>query len=117
MDLSATEYFAALSHETRLRCLMLLAQYEELCVCELTHALGAAQPHISRHLSHLREAGLISDRRDGLWVYYRLNSAIPDWIQDVLRSTCEGIAEQLPFAQDVQKLESMPNRPDATRCA
>ncbi len=47
MKLSPSDLFTALSHETRLRCLMLLMQYEELCVCEHTHALGAAQPDTS----------------------------------------------------------------------
>lgn len=117
MKLSAIELFAALSHETRLRCLMLLMQYEELCVCELTHALGAAQPHISRHLSHLREARLITDRREGLWIYYRLNSALPSWIGGVLRATHDGIFDQPPFSDDPQTLDAMPNRPDAPRCA
>lgn len=117
MNLSASDLFAALSHETRLRCLMLLMQYEELCVCELTHAIGAAQPHISRHLSHLREAGLIADRREGLWIYYRLHTALPDWVENVLRATSDGITDQPPFADDVQALDSMPNRPDAPRCA
>lgn len=51
---------------------MLLLEHQELCVCEMTHAIGASQPHISRHLAHLRESRLVSDRHEGHWVYYRI---------------------------------------------
>ncbi|MGB5736079.1 MAG: metalloregulator ArsR/SmtB family transcription factor, partial [Thiohalocapsa sp.] len=53
--MTTTEFFSALANDTRLRCLLLLSRHAELCVCELTHALGASQPHISRHLAQLRE--------------------------------------------------------------
>ncbi|BCU06976.1 hypothetical protein Atep_16530 [Allochromatium tepidum] len=66
------DLFTALAQDTRLRCLLLLATQGELCVCELTQATGVVQPHVSRHLAQLRELGLVQDRRDGLWVHYRL---------------------------------------------
>jgi len=117
MDVEATELFGALANETRLRCLMLLLHQDELCVCELTHAIGASQPHISRHLAQLRELGLVSDRRQGLWVFYRINPALPDWVQAVLRVVALGIRAEAPFTEDEQALTSMPNRPVAGRCA
>ena len=117
MNIEPTELFAALAHQTRLRCLMLLMQHDELCVCELTHAIGAAQPHISRHLGQLREFGLVSDRRDGLWIHYRINAALPEWVRRVLRVTAAGVAHQVPFATDQGTLAAMPNRPGAPRCA
>jgi ArsR family transcriptional regulator len=111
------EFFAALAHDTRLRCMTLLYRHEELCVCELTHALDASQPHISRHLAHLRACGFVVDRRAGLWVFYRINPDLPDWAKAALRDTAWGIAEGPPFSEDEQALLSMPNRPNRACCA
>lgn len=61
--------FHALSDEKRLRILELLREGER-CVCELTDALGAGQSLLSFHLKTLKEAGLVTDRREGRWVYY-----------------------------------------------
>jgi ArsR family transcriptional regulator len=73
-DLSRTaELFHALSDGTRLSILQRL-RFGERCVCDLTDALDAAQPRLSFHLKVLKEAGLISDRREGRWMYYRLNT-------------------------------------------
>lgn len=63
--------FKACSDETRLRILFLLAQ-RELCVCELEAVLEMPQGKISRHLAVLKHAGLVSNRRDGTWIYYSL---------------------------------------------
>jgi ArsR family transcriptional regulator len=70
----AARLFHALSDETRLRILARLRR-KECCVCELTDALDAAQSRLSFHLRTLKEAGLVSDRRMGRWVYYRLRPA------------------------------------------
>jgi len=71
-DLARTaRLFHALSDETRLQIVQLLAGGER-CVCNLTGALDAAQSRLSFHLKTLREAGLVSDRRCGRWVYYSL---------------------------------------------
>lgn len=117
MNTQPTDVFAALGNDIRLRCLMLLLSEGELCVCELTHAIGAPQPYISRHLAQLRAWELVSDRRRGLWVYYRLHPQLPAWVQGVLRETRAGVAEQAPFARDARALAEMPNRPSAARCA
>ncbi|MEJ2454820.1 MAG: metalloregulator ArsR/SmtB family transcription factor [Candidatus Thiodiazotropha sp.] len=109
--------FASLSNDTRLRCLMLLLRHDELCVCELTHALAISQPHVSRHLALLRESGLVADRRAGLWVYYRINPELPAWVTNVLREIFGGVGGQAPYADDARLLEAMPERPDAPRCA
>jgi len=63
--------FKALSDETRLRILALL-QGGELCVCDLMAVLELPQSTVSRHLATLRNAGLVEDRRQGVWMYYRL---------------------------------------------
>ncbi|MEJ2618949.1 MAG: metalloregulator ArsR/SmtB family transcription factor [Candidatus Thiodiazotropha sp.] len=117
MHISPIELFSSLSHETRLRCVSLLLQHKELCVCELTHAIGAAQPHISRHLAQLREAGVILDRREGLWIHYRINPDLPTWVLLVLAETLSGIKHEPPFKDDRAALAEMPNRPGAPRCA
>ena len=117
MNISPNELFSALTHDTRLRCLMLLMQHEELCVCELTYAIGAAQPHISRHLAQLRELQLVSDRREGLWIHYRIHPDLPEWVKAVLQATAAGVGDQSPFTTDEETLSAMPNRPGAPRCA
>jgi len=116
MPNQATELFAALAHDTRLRTLMLLAEQGELCVCELTHAIGVSQPHLSRHLAQLRQVELVADRRAGVWIYYRINPQLPEWAATVLRETVEGLRDAKPFAADRANLGAMPNRPDAPRC-
>ncbi len=68
----AARWFHALSDETRLEIVRLLS-HGERCVCELQGALDAAQSRLSFHLKTLKDAGLVTDRRDGRWVYYALH--------------------------------------------
>ena len=117
MNISTDILFSALAHSIRLRCLLLLLEHEELCVCELTHAIGAAQPTISRHLAQLRETELVSDRRAGLWIHYRINPDVPQWVMNVLKETAKGVGQTAPYADDLVTLVAMPNRPGAPRCA
>jgi len=63
--------FQGLSEGTRLRILNLLL-HGELCVCDLQYVLASAQPNVSRHLTYLKNAGLVLDRREGTRMYYRL---------------------------------------------
>ena len=78
MDLQhASQHFRLLSDSTRLRLLMLL-DHEEFSVAELSAITQLAQPRVSTHLAKLKEAGLVSDRREGVFVYYRMSSIIPD---------------------------------------
>ena len=109
--MEAISLFKALSDQTRLRCLALLTRYEELCVCELTFALALPQPKVSHHLGTLRKAGLVRDRKEGLWIYYRINESLPQWGKDILLSTVSGIERKAPYASDSQALSEMPNRP------
>jgi ArsR family transcriptional regulator, arsenate/arsenite/antimonite-responsive transcriptional repressor len=72
-DLEATlRLFRALGDETRLRLVEKLRGGEQ-CVCDLTDELDASQPRLSFHLKTLKDAGLVTDRREGRWVYYALN--------------------------------------------
>ena len=117
MKIETEQFFNALSHPLRLRALLLMQTEGELCVCELIHALGVSQPMISRHLAHLREWQIVSDRRQGLWVYYRLNDELPEWMMQVLAVTADGVTGQLPYDEDQTTLTDMPNRPRAACCA
>ena len=95
----------ALADETRLRILQLLAG-GELCVCELMAVLDLPQSTISRHLSYLKNSGWLQDRRDGVWMYYRIADEINPLagtmlplLTDQLRQTRQGEADQLSLEQ------------------
>ena len=65
--------FRALGDETRVQIVRLLAaQPEPLCVCHVEAAFSLSQPTISHHLKVLREAGLVTTERRGVWIYYQL---------------------------------------------
>ncbi|MDD3517762.1 MAG: metalloregulator ArsR/SmtB family transcription factor [Chromatiales bacterium] len=104
--------FAALAHPLRLRMLLLLLAEGELCVCELTHAMGAAQPMVSRHLAQMREVGLVQDRRAGLWIHYRLHPDLPQWARDALAAVADGLGRSEPHRSDRAALATMGNRPE-----
>jgi ArsR family transcriptional regulator len=70
---SSAQIFKALGEEIRLRIMALLVSGQELCVCDIMAALELPQSTVSRHLSCLRNAGLVDDRRQGIWMYYRIN--------------------------------------------
>ena len=71
---SLVPVFKILSDETRLRIIMLLS-CEELCVCQLSGILNVSQPNISKHLSKLRDVGVVKDERKEKFAYYRLESS------------------------------------------
>lgn len=76
------QLFHALSDETRLGILAMLRDGER-CVCDLQADLDAAQSRLSFHLKVLREAGLVIDRREGRWAYYRINPETMTELHDV----------------------------------
>lgn len=80
-------FYKCLSEETRLKSLLLITVKNELCVCDLIQALKLSQPKISRHLADLRKCKILIDERRGLWVYYKLHPALPDWAKHVLNTT------------------------------
>ncbi|WP_111655358.1 metalloregulator ArsR/SmtB family transcription factor [Isoalcanivorax indicus] len=82
-----------LGDDTRLRAMLLLHRFGELCVCDLVSALALPQSTVSRHLAQLRQCGLVSDRRAGQWVHYRLNPGLPGWAARVLDELCRAAAE------------------------
>ncbi len=100
--------FKNLSDDTRLSLVLLLREKGELCVCELTSILKESQPKVSRHLALLRESGLLLDRRDGKWIYYRLSPHMPAWAAAVI--------EQAYLCQrdDILQLSEQAERNNAT---
>lgn len=84
--------FQALADEKRIRILELLDE-GELCVCDLAGALGLSQPLLSFHLRSLREAGLVSSRKAGRWVYYSLIRARLEEIGETALRLAEGTYE------------------------
>lgn len=99
MDLQhASQHFRLLSDSTRLRLLMLVDR-EELSVAELSAITQLAQPRVSTHLAKLKEAGLVSDRREGVFVHYRMSTNVSDAslraLWELLRtSTSDPLIEQ-----------------------
>ena len=86
------QYFKALADASRLRILNLLL-HGELCVCDIQFVLETSQPNVSRHLSYLKNSGLVLDRRDGFRIFYRLaepkqgaKKKIFEFLQDAYKS-------------------------------
>lgn len=96
-------FFLALANKTRLRLLNLMRE-NEVCVCFFTEVLGESQPKISRHLAYLRNAGLVSARREGKWMHYKIE--IPDnfYAAQILQNTLEGLREKDEMREDYEKL-------------
>lgn len=95
------QFFKCLSDETRLSIVMLIAENEEQCVCDLTDKLQVSQPKISRHLALLRSSGLLNDRRQSQWVYYSINPELPIWCHDILALLVNGSSST---SQDLSSL-------------
>ncbi len=112
IDISPIQFYKCLADDTRLKSMLLIQLQGELCVCELMEAIDESQPKVSRHLAQLRGCGLLTDRRQGQWVFYSINEALPDWAKLVLQVT---VAENLEtIAADLARLESMGDRPERT---
>ena len=99
-SLAAT--YAALADVTRLRILNLLGE-GELCVCDLMAVLREPQSKVSRHLSYLRRAGLVSARKDGLWMHYRLAAQRQDVTTHLLKSL-KRLRSEGTFRNDLRAL-------------
>ncbi|MBP3039450.1 winged helix-turn-helix transcriptional regulator [Bacillaceae bacterium Marseille-Q3522] len=80
-----------ISDKTRLAMLSYLKN-REMCVCEFVDLFPLTQPAISQHLKKLRTAGIIRERKQGTWVYYRLNQDLPRFITSVI--------EELPIRKE-----------------
>lgn len=95
--------FLALADKTRLRLLNLMRE-DEICVCFFTEALGDSQPKISRHLAYLRNAGLVSARREGKWMHYRIEKPANIFAAKILQDTLDSLKSQEDMQQDYENL-------------
>jgi len=102
----------ALSDPNRVKIITLLGG-RELCVCELTALLGVAQPTVSKHLRILEDAGLVSFRKEGNWIIYRLNAECQDQARSMLdlvgrwldnAPEIQGLRQRLPEVQHLRKI-------------
>ncbi len=109
MTVSPLQLYKCLSDATRLSCVLLIHQEVELCVCELTQALDVSQPKISRHLAQLRSCGLLQDRREGQWIFYRIDPSLPAWSIEIIAITLKSNEDILRPLQ--RRLADMGNRP------
>ncbi len=111
--------FSILSDKTRLRILLLLLN-NELCVCEIFAALDMSQPRVSRQLAILKQSKIIKDRREGKWIYYRIDeneytkhlmsilSLLPDWMS--------GDAEFINDKLMLQKISTIKSKLSSCEC-
>ncbi|MBL4745679.1 MAG: winged helix-turn-helix transcriptional regulator [Flavobacteriaceae bacterium] len=91
-----TDFFKALSDETRLRILHLLRNSTvEICVCEFTDILEIPTYNISKHLKILKNTGLLSERKEGRWVYFKLTDTQDKFTQLIFNALQEISSLQL----------------------
>jgi ArsR family transcriptional regulator len=108
------QYFKGMADLTRLRMLNLLL-HGELCGCDIQYVLEMSQPNVSRHLTYLKNCGLVLDRRDGTRIFYRLAEArtgATKCLFDCLRQILKG---EVAFEQDTSKLRESIQAGSCTR--
>jgi ArsR family transcriptional regulator, arsenate/arsenite/antimonite-responsive transcriptional repressor len=104
-------FFAALADRTRLRILNLIGD-QEICVCYFVEILDESQPKISRHLAFLRKAGLVSTRRDGKWMHYRIQMPPNEGAAKVLQQTLAWLKQEEAMQADQARLSTACCRPE-----
>jgi ArsR family transcriptional regulator len=100
----AAQFFKILADEARLKMLWLLFNHRELCVCDIMAALEITQSKASRHLSTLRHADLVTDRKEGLWSYYALRPVEDALAREHLELLKAGLARRPDAAPLLAKL-------------
>ena len=96
-------FFQALGDMTRLRLLNLMGD-QEICVCYFTEILGQPQPKISRHLAYLRSAGIVTVRREGRWMHYRIVMPPHIGATQILQQTLAWLKEDRTMQADRARL-------------
>ena len=96
--------FSALADRTRLRLINLIGE-SEVCVCFLVEILKISQPKISRHLAYLRRARVVTARREGKWMHYRLTEPPDEHAARIFREVRTSLSEHPEFERDREKLE------------
>lgn len=102
-EFNMEQFFQALGDKTRLRLLNLMGE-QEVCVCYFVEILEAPQPKISRHLAYLRKAGIVSARREGKWMHYRMVMPPHTGATQILRETLASLKEEKSMQADLTRL-------------
>ena len=98
--------FRALADHTRLRLINLIGD-DEVCVCFFVEVLKINQPKISRHLAYLRRAGVVSARREGKWIHYRLAEPPDAHAANIFRELRAGLPNDPAMKNDRARLEKI----------
>ncbi|HUY92346.1 MAG TPA: metalloregulator ArsR/SmtB family transcription factor [Pirellulales bacterium] len=101
---ATTKLLKALADPVRLRLVNLLLDGREVCVCHLHEALALPQPTVSRHLAYLRKHGIVSGRKEGLWVYYKLARATSSLHRGLLDCLNATLPDMQQLRSDQQRL-------------
>jgi len=103
---SVARFFKTLADESRLQILWLLHNHGELCVCDIMGALRITQSKASRHLTTLKNAGLVTDRRDGTWSYYALVPVASELERRQLDALLAGLPEHPSAGEALGRLKA-----------
>jgi ArsR family transcriptional regulator len=104
MKRETVNVFRALSDPNRIRIVKML-ESRELCVCEVREVLGLSTSTVSKHLTILRDAGLITDSKEGKWVNFRLNQKPESsFVRSQLKLVVKSVSDDEQVAADRKKL-------------
>ncbi|HEY1803119.1 MAG TPA: metalloregulator ArsR/SmtB family transcription factor [Terracidiphilus sp.] len=95
--------FSALADPTRLRLLNLM-NGREVCVCYFVEILKQPQPKISQHLAYMRNAGIVSARREGKWMHYSISRSVDSASAEILQAALGAIATSSQMQADIKQL-------------
>ena len=101
----STRTLKAFADPVRLRLMNLLSDDREICVCHLHEALELPQPTVSRHLAYLRKAGVVSGRKEGLWVHYKLARSRTGLGRILLGCLGSCLGDSEIFGEDLKRLD------------
>lgn len=104
LEFNAERFFQALGDKTRLRLLNLMGE-QEICVCYLVEILGQSQPKVSRHLAYLRRAGIVTARREGKWMHYRIVMP-PNNIGTAQTGAAQVLRQTLAWLREDRKMQA-----------
>jgi ArsR family transcriptional regulator len=99
------QIFKAFADENRIRILHLLTLCKEICVCDIESALDMPQSKVSRHLSYLKNAGLIDSRREGQWAYYKLSRPETNLHRNMVKCVKSCFEDVPALQEDVARLK------------
>ena len=95
----------AISDESRLRILNLILNVDEICVCDIESTLGFSQTKVSRHLTALKNANLVTDRRQGLWILYSFTGDREQAHKKLLKGLKDVFISYPVFREDIHRLQ------------